>query len=128
MPDLPALRPGQQVKVKLDGEQRWTTPGMIVCNAPEPWSYVVRNNKGTVTRRNQRHLKLIPERPSLEGQILPEKHAQPASVTTTSEPAQATSAPKAPDQAFPEGVPVQSLSTPVPVVKRSSGRTIKTPV
>ncbi|XP_063072782.1 uncharacterized protein K02A2.6-like [Engraulis encrasicolus] len=125
--DLPALRPGQQVKVKLDGEKRWTTPGVIVSNAPEPRSYVVRTEQGTVTRRNRRHLQLIPEQPSLEGQTPPEEPAQPAGVTA-SEPAQPASAPKAPDPASPEGVPVQSPSTPVPVVRRSSGRTIKTPV
>ncbi|KAL7849461.1 hypothetical protein SRHO_G00210840 [Serrasalmus rhombeus] len=125
--DLPALRPGQHVKVKLDGEKRWTTPGVIVSNAPEPRSYVVRTEQGTVTRRNRRHLQLIPEQPSLERQTPPEEHAQPAG-ETTSEPAQPTSAPKAPDQASPEGVPVQQPSTPVPLVKRSSGRTIKTPV
>ncbi|KAL2091673.1 hypothetical protein ACEWY4_013936 [Coilia grayii] len=125
--DLPALHPGQHVKVKLDGEKRWTTPGVIISNAPEPRSYIVKTEQGTVTRRNRHHLQLVPEQPCLERQTPPEDDAQPAGVTT-SEPAQPASSPKAPDQASQQGLPVQLPSTPVPMVKRSSGRTIKTPV
>lgn len=125
--DLPALHPGQQVKVKLDGEKRWATPGVVVSNAPEPRSYVVRTEQGTVTRRNRRHLQLIPKLPSSEAQIPAQDDAQPAGVTT-SEPASPASTSNGPDHSPTVEVPVQLPSTPVPMAKRSSGRTIKTPV
>ena len=58
---LPTLQPGQSVNVKLDGEKAWKTPARVIGKAPEPRSYYVRTEQGTVARRNRRHIQEVPQ-------------------------------------------------------------------
>uniref|UniRef100_A0A8C5MNF8 Gypsy retrotransposon integrase-like protein 1 n=1 Tax=Leptobrachium leishanense TaxID=445787 RepID=A0A8C5MNF8_9ANUR len=63
---LSVLYPGQSVRVKLDDETRWRTPATVVERSPEPRSYVIRTEGGTVVRRNRRHLQPVPAELSAE--------------------------------------------------------------
>lgn len=58
---LPELLPGQDVKVKLDGEKTWKTSAKVLSKCEEPRSYLVKMDNGTVSRRNRRHLQLVPD-------------------------------------------------------------------
>ncbi len=60
---LSDLHPGENVKVKVDGEKAWKTSARVVSKAPEPRSYVVQTKEGTITRRNRRHIQSVPETP-----------------------------------------------------------------
>uniref|UniRef100_A0A3Q1HAR0 Gypsy retrotransposon integrase-like protein 1 n=2 Tax=Acanthochromis polyacanthus TaxID=80966 RepID=A0A3Q1HAR0_9TELE len=66
---LPELLPGQDVRVKLDGEKVWKTSAKVLSKCDEPRSYLVKMDNGAVSRRNRRHLQLIPD-PDVP-QILP---------------------------------------------------------
>lgn len=67
---LPDLLPGQNVRVKLDGENGWTTPAKVINKSKEPRSYLVEMANGTVTRRNRRRLQEVPETDIPEAQRL----------------------------------------------------------
>lgn len=69
------LQPGQEVKVKLDGDQGWKTPAEIISKAKEPRSYLVEMDNSMVTRRNRWHLQPVPETASPAG---PLQQADPA--------------------------------------------------
>lgn len=56
---LPELQPGQDVRVKLDGEKGWTTPAKVIGKSKEPRSYLVEMANGNLARRNRRHLQLV---------------------------------------------------------------------
>uniref|UniRef100_A0A3Q2C9F5 Gypsy retrotransposon integrase-like protein 1 n=1 Tax=Cyprinodon variegatus TaxID=28743 RepID=A0A3Q2C9F5_CYPVA len=58
---LPTLQPGQNVKIKLDGEKGWRTPARIVAKCKEPRSYLVETENGAVLRWNLRHLQAVPQ-------------------------------------------------------------------
>lgn len=58
---LPVLRPGQDVRVKLDGEKGWRTPAKVISRCREPRSYMVETDSGAVLRRNRRHLQAVPQ-------------------------------------------------------------------
>jgi hypothetical protein len=58
---LPTLQPGQSVNVKLDGEKARKTPARVIGKAPEPRSYYVRTEQGTVARRKRRHIQEVPQ-------------------------------------------------------------------
>ncbi|CAL9706077.1 unnamed protein product [Knipowitschia caucasica] len=58
---LKSLQAGQSVAVKLDRETGWKTSAKVIAKAPEPRSYIVRTEHGTVARRNRRHLQDVPE-------------------------------------------------------------------
>lgn len=57
---LPALRPGDIVSTKLDHEKGWTTPAVVSGACSTPRSYIINTQKGTVLRRNRRHLRVAP--------------------------------------------------------------------
>ncbi|KAL7879759.1 hypothetical protein SRHO_G00020130 [Serrasalmus rhombeus] len=50
----------KSVKVKQDGEMCWNMPATTLTKAPEPRSYFVQTDHGTITRRNRRHLQSAP--------------------------------------------------------------------
>lgn len=56
---LPELFPGQDVRVKLDGERTWKSSGKVLSKCDEPRSYLVQMDNGTVSRRNRRHIQLV---------------------------------------------------------------------
>jgi transposase InsO family protein len=58
--DLPQLTPGNQVRIKLDGEKQWSKMGTVVQKLDTPRSYVVETEAGGSVRRNRRHLQSIP--------------------------------------------------------------------
>ncbi|KAL7850718.1 hypothetical protein SRHO_G00200670 [Serrasalmus rhombeus] len=58
--NLPALQPGQSVKDKKDEEKGWHMLATVLTKAPEPRSYLVQTEQGTITRRNRRHLQSAP--------------------------------------------------------------------
>ncbi|XP_053567766.1 ventricular zone-expressed PH domain-containing protein homolog 1 [Bombina bombina] len=55
------LNVDQNVIVKLDDEKKWKTPATVIGRSPEPRSYVVLAEEGTVTCRNRIHLQPVPE-------------------------------------------------------------------
>lgn len=57
---LPDLHPGQQVRVKLDGEKGWTAPAKVISKSKMPRSYLEEMSNGNVARRNRRHLQAVP--------------------------------------------------------------------
>uniref|UniRef100_A0A673W1F4 Integrase catalytic domain-containing protein n=1 Tax=Salmo trutta TaxID=8032 RepID=A0A673W1F4_SALTR len=60
------LNPGQSVRVKLDGEKGWKTPAVVISKSPEPRSYVVETEHGTIAQRNRQHLQAFAESPTPE--------------------------------------------------------------
>ncbi|KAK6490724.1 hypothetical protein HHUSO_G5370 [Huso huso] len=58
--ELPELRPGDKVAVKLDGERGWVNTATVLRLAGTPRSYLVQMDRG-ILRRNRRHLRLIKE-------------------------------------------------------------------
>ncbi|CAL9705072.1 unnamed protein product [Knipowitschia caucasica] len=69
---LAELFPGQDVKVKLDGEKTWKSSGKVLGKSDEPRSYLVQMDNGTISRRNRGHIQLVPDSiSSLPPQELP---------------------------------------------------------
>ncbi|XP_013882267.1 uncharacterized protein K02A2.6 [Austrofundulus limnaeus] len=58
---LPILHPGQDVRIKLDGDKGWKTPARVIAKCKEPRSYLVETENGAVLRRNRRHLQAVPQ-------------------------------------------------------------------
>lgn len=58
---LPELHPGQDVRVKLDGDKGLKTPVRVIGKSKEPRSYLVEMDNGRVTRRDRRHLEAVPQ-------------------------------------------------------------------
>lgn len=56
---LPALQPGDHVRVKLDGQKDWQTPATVTAQHSTPRSYMVQTPDETF-RRNCRHLQHVP--------------------------------------------------------------------
>ncbi len=59
--DLPVLRPGDSVLLKLDNEAKWKGPATVLAESATPRSYAVFSEKEGEKRRNRRHLQLLPE-------------------------------------------------------------------
>ena len=53
--ELPALQPGDWVRVKLDSEKQWTTESKVTSKDQSPRSYIV-DSGGRMLRRNRKHL------------------------------------------------------------------------
>ncbi|CAL9695998.1 unnamed protein product [Knipowitschia caucasica] len=124
---LPELRPGQPVRVKLDGEKGWTTPARVISLSKEPRSYLVEMANGNVTRRNRRHLQSVPEAEP------PAEHpcAQPtASLQDSGFPlTDVTVPPEPPASQMPVGPSSASpLAPSTPVRTTSRGREIRVPL
>ncbi|KAI2647390.1 Transposon Tf2-8 polyprotein [Labeo rohita] len=60
--DLPVLRPGDSVLLKLDDEAKWKGPATVLAESTTPRSYEIFSEKEGEKRRNRRHLQLLPER------------------------------------------------------------------
>merc|ERR1712035_39146 len=117
---LPALQPGQSVNIKLDEEKSWKTPAKVIAEAPEPRSYYVQTEQGTLARRNRRHLQVVPE------SLVPPTAVETRDLRTDSscDMGQALIPLGAPVTATP-AVPLSPRSTP----KRTlAGRAIKPPI
>ena len=70
MRDLPALQPGDAVRVKTTKQKKWTEYGRVMYPADSSGrSYVITSPCGVI-RRNRQHLKKIPELPD----TAPEPH------------------------------------------------------
>ncbi|MGL4646080.1 MAG: hypothetical protein ACRCVL_02990, partial [Cetobacterium sp.] len=59
--DLPVLKPGDSVMLKLDEESKWKGPATVMAESTTPRSYVVVDEKEGEKRRNRRHIQLLPE-------------------------------------------------------------------
>ncbi len=59
--NLPFLRPGDSVLLKLDNEAKWKGPAMVLAESATPRTYKVFSEKEGAKRRNCRHLQLLPE-------------------------------------------------------------------
>ncbi|KAL1254336.1 hypothetical protein QQF64_016565 [Cirrhinus molitorella] len=59
--DLPVLKPGDSVLLKLDDEAKWKGPGTVLAESVTPRSYTVFSETEGEKRRNRRHLQLLPE-------------------------------------------------------------------
>ncbi len=54
--DLPSIRPGSVVRMRVNGDKDWRKKGKVIEKSTEPRSYRVLNEKGNIVRRNRRHL------------------------------------------------------------------------
>ena len=59
---LSTLRPGDRVRIKMDGEKAWQTTANIHQQCDIPRSYIVETDQGAHLRRNRRYLQSIPRR------------------------------------------------------------------
>lgn len=117
---LPALQPGQCVNVKLDGEKGWKTPTQVIAKAPEPRSYYVQTEQGTVARRNRRHIQEVPE------------SSPKVTAKETSDISHDSSCDTGPSPILPSahgtGAPTRPLSPSSTPKRTLAGRAVKTPV
>lgn len=60
--DLPPLKPGDTVRIKLNSDDKWGPPATVTAKCEQPRSYLVETGSGQY-RRNRRHLQLCPENP-----------------------------------------------------------------
>lgn len=121
---LPELHPGQDVKVKLDGNKGWKTPAKVIGKSKEPRSYLVQMDNGTVTRRNRRHLQAVPETAEQQQRVNPEPPRQDCS-----SPATAVSTNQVPSPSQSSSGP--TLGSPLSATPRrvtSRGREVKLPL
>ncbi|KAK0146533.1 hypothetical protein N1851_014140 [Merluccius polli] len=58
--DLPQLRPGDQVLLKLDEDKTWKGPASVIRESGTQRSYLVTSPKGGEVRRNRRHMQVVP--------------------------------------------------------------------
>ena len=65
--DLNPIKPGCTVRIRTDKQSDWMDKGVVVQKCPEPRSYLVKNQKGNVVRRNRKHL--LPTKEKYEVQI-----------------------------------------------------------
>ena len=70
---LSPLRPGDDVRVRGEGEKSWHTRATVRAECETPRSYMVETNQGSVLRRNRRHLLHVP--PTVEQPPAPDEHA-----------------------------------------------------
>ena len=55
--NLEPVKSGDNVRIKLDNEKRWSDPATVLGSHPDmPRSYYVQTSDGTIYRRNRRHL------------------------------------------------------------------------
>ena len=54
--DLPSIRPGSVVRMRVNEDSDWSKKGKVIQKSTEPRSYHVLNEKGNVVCRNRRHL------------------------------------------------------------------------
>lgn len=87
MHPLLELHPGQSVRVKLDGEKGWKTPAAVISKSPEPRSYVVETEHGTIAQRNRRHLHAFPERQQQNNKRLTQSTSEGTQAPPVSQPA-----------------------------------------
>ncbi len=125
---LPELRPGQNVRVKLDGDKGWKTPATVISRSQEPRSYVVEMDNGTVTRHNRRHLQAVPE---AADPVAQQQCAAPVPPQQDcSSPATMAVTPHEPSQGQPSSgsTPWSPLQSTTPRRLTSRGREIKLPL
>ena len=60
---MPDLMPGDSVKIKTEDQKKWSDSGKVIRKAQAPRSYHVQTQKGSIIRRNRRHLMKTPSRP-----------------------------------------------------------------
>lgn len=129
---LSELQPGDLVRVKLDEQKGWKTPGKIIARSTAPRSYFVQTPQ-RVVRRNRRHLcptsspvdcepPEAPEELVHNAEPMPDKAQELPSTVLPSETTQAL-------QSHPH--PMSSTELPIrppePEVRTSSGRVVRKP-
>jgi len=114
---LSHLNLGDQVLLRLDGEKKWSTSGMVVKQTKEPRSYLVQTQSGTVLRRNRRHLQKVGPTGTDSAKTDMDSFSQPPLKQKPHE--KSTSIMNA-EQVPPDPVPGPKMT--------SSGRVIKLPV
>ncbi|MEQ2205592.1 hypothetical protein XENOCAPTIV_004723 [Xenoophorus captivus] len=55
---LLTIHPGQDGRIKLDGEKGWKTPARVIAKCKDPRSYLVETENGTVLLQKHRHLQV----------------------------------------------------------------------
>lgn len=112
-----------RVSVKLDRETRWKTPAVVISKSPEPRSYVVGTEHGTIARRNRRHLQTFLESPT------PERQQQNNERAIQSSSEDSTQAPPASQPTLiPSLSPPPQPTSPQLVRMTSRGRQVKLPL
>ena len=82
--ELPALHPGQPIRVQHPQTGRWE-PATVIGQRPEPRSYIIRTNGGATVRRNRRHLRGLTPSPARR-----EETASPGAEPVPASPPQQT--------------------------------------
>jgi transposase InsO family protein len=67
---LSTLKPGDDVRWKIDTQRQWGPRSQIVSQAGTR-SYIVRNPDGSTVRRNRRHLQRVPPGPPIAPRAVP---------------------------------------------------------
>lgn len=105
--DLPTLRPGDPVRIKLDNEKIWSKTGQVIDSHTSPRSFMIDTGDG-VYRRNRKHLAKVPN-PS---PTVPRSETQPETL---------------PGSTGEDGVPEQNtkpdVAVEVPILRRSERQT-----
>ena len=70
--DISPLTTGQPVRIQDQATKKWL-PGTVICTRPEPRSYEVQTQSGSILRRNRRHL-----RPANSGPVVISSEEEPA--------------------------------------------------
>ena len=70
--DISPLTTGQPVRIQDQATKKWL-PGTVICTRPEPRSYEVQTQSGSILRRNRRHL-----RPANSGPVVISSEDEPA--------------------------------------------------
>ena len=131
---LPDLQPGDSVRVKLDQQKGWESPGKVIARSTAPRSYIIQTPL-SVARRNCRYLRTVtspgrfekPDEQDLdlepesqaEGSGLGSPHAEPEEPPQTVKPCKVM--PTVPSSANTQ------FSSPQPEVRTSSGCVVRKP-
>ncbi|XP_064619465.1 cell adhesion molecule DSCAML1-like [Lineus longissimus] len=132
---LPVLTTGEKVRVKLDGQKKWSEPATVVQHHATPRSYIIRSSEGKDYRRNRRHLQRIPsnvhtgEPPSVSSSTANVVRPQSSrNRTRPMSPARNLAGTPAPSSSEPPASPSQPVTPPMVESRTRSGRDIKPPV
>ena len=135
---LPELQPGDAVRVKLDQQKEWKTPGVVIAKSSVPRSYVVKTPQ-SIVRRNWRHLSPatspieVEKFAELKPDVEPEQNLGPKSSTADVQEATPTVTHcKVPLVTQPHPDLTSSYQTltkrPGAEVRTSSGRVVRKPI
>ncbi len=106
--ELPTLKPGDHVRMKLDNEDKWGKHAVTVRQDDAPRSYIVQSDDGGMYRRNRKNLLYVP--PPQVPVTPPDPVTQPIPSQSLIKPV--TQSPVTQPGPTPQSVPTPSVLTP----------------